>query len=109
MSDRGMKKWLPFAALVEQNVYLEQMIYEKNKIPKPQVSVEQGRKIDRILKEHSYNELKFRIYLDGYLYTFVGKIEQIDLNKHKIYFKDFFVPIKDIIDIEDPEPFEDIC
>ena len=108
MSDRGMKKWLPFNALVEQNEFLEQMIYEKNKIKKPQVSVEQARKIDLILKYHSDNELTFKIYLDGYLYTFKGRIEKMDLNNHKIYFKNFFVPIKDVIDIDDPEPFENI-
>jgi|SRR5574344_831663 hypothetical protein len=108
MSDRGMKKWLPFSALVEQNEFLEKMIYEKNKIKKPQISVEQASKIDRILKEHADNVLTFKIYLDGYLYTFNGKIEKIDLPNHKIYFKDFFVPIKDILDIDDPEPFDSI-
>jgi len=108
MSDRGMKKWLPFNALIEQNEFLERMIYEKHKIKKPQISVEQACKIDRILKEHSDNVLTFRIYLDGYLYTFNGKIEKLDLPNHKIYFKDFFVPIKDILDIDDPEPFYSI-
>ena len=29
MSDRGMKKWLPFSSLVEQSTYLDKMIYEK--------------------------------------------------------------------------------
>lgn len=109
MSDRGMKKWLPFASLVEQNEYLEQMIYEKNKIKKPQVSIEQARKIDLILKEHQDLTLNFKIYLDGYLYQFAGKIVKIDLNKHLIFFKDFYVPIKDVIDIDDPNYFSDIC
>lgn len=109
MSDRGMKKWLPFSALIEQNEYLERMIYEKNKIKKPQVSVEQAKKIDRILKEQQDIELNFKIYLDGYLYTFKGKIEKLDLNSHRLYFKDFFVPIKNIIDIENPQEFDEIC
>jgi len=108
MSDRGMKKWLPFNALIEQNEYLEKMIYEKNKIKKPQVSIEQARKIDRILKEHQDIPLHFKIYLDGYLYSFTGVIEEINLNTSKIYFKDFFVPIKNVIDIDDPEAFDDI-
>src|SRR5574344_340481 len=109
MSDRGMKKWLPFASLVEQNEYLEQMIYEKNKIKKPQVSIEQARKIDEILKGYQDIPLNFKIYLDGYLYQFTGRILKIDTNKHLIFFKDFYVPIKDIIDIDDPNDFSDIC
>ena len=35
MADRGMKKWLPFASLVEQGEYLSKMMYEKYKIEKP--------------------------------------------------------------------------
>ena len=35
MSDRGMKKWAPFASLIEQSEFLEQMHYEKNKIAIP--------------------------------------------------------------------------
>ena len=50
MADRGMKRWLPFSALIEQQVYLDKMIYEKYKVEKPRVSTEQARKIDRILK-----------------------------------------------------------
>lgn len=109
MSERGMKKWLPFNALVEQNEFLEKMLYEKYKIKKPQVSIEQARRIDRILKEYRNNELTFKIYVDGYLYTFKGTIKEIDLQNKQIYFNDFVVPIKNIIDIESPDIFEDIC
>lgn len=109
MSDRGMKKWLPFNALIEQNQYLEKFLYEKNKIRKPQVSVEQAKKIDRILKEHATNELVFKVYIDGYLYTFKSKIKNINLNSRVIEFEDFYLPIKDIIDIDDPDGFDSIC
>jgi len=109
MSDRGMKKWLPFSALVEQNEYLEKFLYEKNKIRKPQVSTEQAKKIDRILKECADHELVFHTYIDGYLYTFRAKLKTININNHTIEFEDFFIPIKDIIDIEDPDDFYTIC
>ena len=105
-----MKKRLPFQSLVEQGSYLDQMIYEKYKAPKPQVSIEQARKIDRILKEYDgTSSLNFKLYIDGYVYNFSGKIYKIDANKKTIYFDDFFLPIKNIIDIEDPQPFLDIC
>lgn len=109
MADRGMKKWLPFASLVEQQEYLNKMLYEKNKIARPLVSIERARKIDTILKLYPNTILNFELYIDGYLYTYVGKILKIDKNKKLVYFDEFFLPIRDIIDIENPNPFADIC
>ena len=109
MADRGMKKWLPFASLVEQQEYLNKMLYEKNKIARPLVSIERARKIDTILKLYPNTVLNFKLYIDGYLYTYVGKILKIDKNKKIVYFDDFFLPIRDIIDIENPDPFAEVC
>ena len=109
MSDRGMKKWLPFSALVEQNSYLEKMLYEKRKIKKPQVSTEQALKIDRILKEYYLNTLSFKVYIDGYLYSFKAKIKKIDKANNLIYFDDFYLNINNILDIENPNEFDSIC
>lgn len=108
MSDRGMKKWLPFSSLVEQSTYLDKMIYEKYKVDKPRVSTEQARKIDRILKEYDGSSLIMKIYVDGYLYTYNGKIEKIDVSKKLIFLQDIYIPIKNIIDIDDPNPFSDV-
>ncbi len=109
MADRGMKKRLPFASLVEQQEYLEKMLYEKYKTARPLVSIEQARKIDTILKFYPDTVLNFRLYIDGYLYNYRGKILKIDKNKKIAYFDDFSLPIRNIIDIEDPNPFDDIC
>ena len=49
MAERGMKKFLPFSSLTEQANFINEMVYEKNKIPKPQISNEQAEKINRIL------------------------------------------------------------
>ena len=108
MANRGMKRWLPFSALVEQQVYLDKMIYEKYKVEKPRVSVEQARKIDRILKEYDNSFLNMKIYVDGYIYEYNGKIMNLDLNKKRIVLENITIPIKNIIDIEDPDPFADI-
>lgn len=104
-----MKKWLPFASLVEQQEYVEKMLYEKYKTPRPLVSVEQARKIDYILKAYPDSILNFKLYIDGYIYNYQGKILKIDKRKKLVYFDEFFLPINDIIDIEDPNPFDDIC
>ena len=59
MEKRGMKKYLPFSSLTEQSVFLDRMIYEKNKMEKPRISTEQAKKIDFIqvrLKNNRYNK-----------------------------------------------------
>lgn len=109
MSDRGMKKWLPFSALTVQQDILDEMLYEKYKIKKPQVSIEQARKIDTILKSNYKGKLKIKIYIDGYLYTIKDEIKKIDQTKRLIYFENFYIPINDIIDIEDPDVLGSIC
>lgn len=108
-NNRGMKRWLPFSNLVEQQTFIDKMLYEKYKIDRPRVSIEQARKIDRLLKEYSSTSLTFKLYMDGYLYTYKGKIVKLDKNKKIVYFDDFFIPLINIIDIEDPDPFSDIC
>lgn len=97
--DRGMKKWLPFASLVEQAEALEKMHYRRNKIAKPQISNERAEKINNILTNYKGEELLVTFYYDGYLYNIKGKIKKIDLNSRTIYFEKGQIPLKEIIDI----------
>jgi len=107
---RGMKTYLPFSSLIEQQIELDKMIYQKSKIDKPQVSNEQANKIDRILRNFDKNtEYNFKIYLEGYLYLFKSKIYKLDIYKKEIYFEDFKIPIRNIIDIDDPNNLFDVC
>ena len=109
-NERGMKKYLPFSSLIEQSDELEKMLYEKHKISKPLISNENATKIDRILRTYNPNELyRFKLYFDGYIYSYFGKIKKIDNYKKVIYFKDFYLPIKNIIDIEDNDYLFDVC
>ncbi len=110
MKERGMKKWLPFSSLVEQGKILERMIYDKYKIDKPLVFNEHTRKIDKILKEYDYKTpLNILIYYDGYLYRLKDKIVSIDINKKIVYFTSFYLPLKNIIDIDNEDLFNSIC
>ena len=68
--------------LISKQEYLDKMEYEKNKIPRPLVSVEQARKIDRILHEYDQTfEYSFKLFIDGYIFKFKGKIVSMNLNK----------------------------
>ena len=109
MEKRGMKKYLPFSSLTEQSVFLDRMIYEKNKMEKPRISTEQAKKIDFILRNHLNEKLTIKFYLEGYCYFYEGKITYLDKNKKIIYIEDYEIPLKNIIDIESPDIFEEIC
>lgn len=102
MADRGMKKWLPFSSLTEQSEYLNKMLYEKYKVERPLIFSEQQEKINKILVEYDYiSPLSMDIYYDGYIYHINEKITFIDKNKKIAYFTTFYLPLKNIIDIED--------
>ena len=49
-----------------------------------------------------------KIYVDGYIYEYEGRIMKLDINKKRIVLENITIPIKNIIDIEDPNPFEDV-
>ena len=108
--DRGMKKFLPFSSLVEHEKCLNKMLIEKNKVKKPQLAIEQARKINNILLNINFdNEYRFKLYLDGYIYFVVSKIKDINFNAKKLYFEDLEISFSSILDIENDDPFNDIC
>ena len=48
-SNRGMKKWMPFAALPEQQTYMKQMLNDMEKVEKPELSEYQKEEINNVL------------------------------------------------------------
>ena len=100
MSDRGMKKWAPFASLIEQSTYLEKMHYEKNKKEKPQMSSERAMEINNILSNYHGEEVVVSYYYDGYVYSINKTIKRIDKTNKKLHFEDGYIPFSEIVDIK---------
>ena len=59
-----MKKWAPFASLIEQSTCLEKMRYERNKIEKPKISSDKAREINMILANYHGEDLKIKYFYD---------------------------------------------
>lgn len=95
-----MKKWAPFASLIEQSTYLEKMHYEKNKGEKPHMSSERAEQINKILTNYHGEEVIISYFYDGYVYSINKKIKRIDKNNKKLYFNDGFIPFSEIVNIE---------
>ena len=102
MSDRGMKKWAPYKSLIEQEVFINKMRVNKNKIEKPILCEEEIEKINYYLTEKRYKTLIFSIFEDGYIYKIQTKIKTIDQYTKSIVFENNLkINLYDLIDIEE--------
>ncbi|MCF0117069.1 MAG: YolD-like family protein [Bacilli bacterium] len=95
-----MKKWAPYKSLKEQETFLNKMLYEKNKQPKPLISEDKAEIINRILTQYQGQILKFTYYEDGYLYQIEQTIKSIDMHNKVIRGSKIDIIIKNIIDLE---------
>ena len=105
MSERGMKKWAPFASLIEQSTCLEKMRYERNKIEKPKISSDKAREINAILTNYHGEDLKIKYFYDGYLYVVTTKIVRIDKVQKILITESGSLPLNTIIDISSEDYF----
>lgn len=102
MSDRGMKKRAPYKSLIEQEVFINKMRVNKNKIEKPILCEEEIEKINYYLTEKRCKTLIFSIFEDGYIYKIQTKIKAIDQYTKSIVFENNLkINLYDLIDIEE--------
>ena len=84
MSDRGMKKWAPYKALIEQEPILNKLRKEKTKVDKPRISSDEAENINDILVNYHGEELEIQYYRDGYVFNKVITIRKIDVLNKKL-------------------------
>jgi len=100
MSDRGMKKWAPFASLIEQSTCLEKMRYEKNKIEKPSISSDLAAKINAILLNCVNQSMKVEYFYDGYIYHVTTVLKYVNKVRKTVVFEAGEIPMNAILDID---------
>ena len=105
MSERGMKKWAPFASLIEQSSCLEKMKYERNKIEKPKISSDRAQKINAIIVNSHGETLKIKYFYDGYLYEISAQIRRVDTLNKILFTNKGSLPLSNIIDINSEDYF----
>lgn len=99
---RGMMKWAPYASLIEQKSHLEQMRYDRGKIPKPHISNEKAERINRLLSEYIPGSfLTFVYFDDGYLYHIKQSIQRIYVDQKRLVGSEKNLFFNQIIDITD--------
>ena len=106
MSDRGMKKWAPFSSLIEQATCLEAMKYQRNKIPKPKLTIDQIEKINYALQTYEPGQkVRIKFYNDGYLYESTVEIKRIDLENRILILDKGKLKLENLLDIDNFEVF----
>lgn len=89
--DRGMIKWAPFSSVINGDYLVKEILAEKKKTTKPELSEEQIEAIEKLIVESYINkdELNFIIYQQGYFYKIKGLIVKIEMSKKKIYLNNY--------------------
>ena len=101
-----MKKWAPFSSLIEQATCLEEMKYQRNKIPKPVLTDDQKEKIEYVLQTYQKGQtVKIKFYNDGYLYVIETQIKRIDIENRCLVLANGKLKFENIIDIDNLEGF----
>lgn len=96
MSDRGMKKWMPFNSLVEQKQYLRQMKQDINKIEPPLLSEDQTEDINNILCNYHGEVVEVHFFKKNKNFSIMGKITKIDKSAHCIVINNMLINVSTI-------------
>lgn len=88
LKDRGVIKWTSMM-LPEHVEMLKEMWKETEKIPKPELDLQELERINEQIQRAYHKQLKIAltIYCQGTIYVWEGKIEEIHPNEQKIMFE----------------------
>lgn len=100
MSDRGMKKWAPYASLIEQKSYLGRMREDKRKVARPHIASDQAYQIEQFLTNLDGKFLKIKYFLDGVIVEKTMRILKVDPLNQQVVFDAMIIPYRDILNIE---------
>ena len=90
MSDRGMKKWLPFDSLTNTYKMKQELSRKKIKVEMPILSEDQLNKLEITIKEAFFNKdiVKIHYYFNNNIIIKEAKIKSIDYNNKYILLSD---------------------
>lgn len=89
LRDRGMVKWAPYKSLPEQENYLAEMEYEREKVDMPILSEEELQELDVFFVHLKRGDsLTIEYYSDGYLLKARASFYSIDEIAKAILFFD---------------------
>lgn len=100
MSDRGMKKWAPYASLIEQASYVRRIKLRHRMVQRPHLSSDQANHIEQILMSPIRNPYQVTYFSDGAIHHALLNIKQVDSIQKTIIFDTHTIAYRDLLDIE---------
>jgi len=100
MNDRGMKKWAPYASLIEQKGTMARMMHDKKKVVRPLISSDQAALIEERLLNYHGELLTITYFDDGFIKTCTDTIKKIEPFQKRIECECHIIAYRDILAIE---------
>ena len=102
MSDRGIKKWVPYKSLKEQWTTLDQVHQDEQKIEKPTISEEEAEQINNLLVNYHNQEIIINYFRNGTILEEVCTIKRIDTFEKKLYLSNRkVIKLEELVSIKD--------
>lgn len=104
MSDRGMKKWAPYASLIEQKGTIVRMKTSKTQIEKPLVSQDQASIINANLWIANQQFVTLVYFVDGEKIKETGWVKQIKFDEKWLKINEKIIYFSSLLDIQIQSP-----
>ncbi len=89
MSDRGMKKWAPYASLIEQKGTISRMKNHREKVKKPQISQDMANEINACLLRANGQNVVISYFLEGNKHEISGIVSKMNYDQKWLMISEF--------------------
>jgi hypothetical protein len=100
MSERGMKKWAPYASLIEQKNTIQAMRQQRNKQTKPRLSQEAAEALNFAIQHCVGKTIKVRFFYQHTIYVETFLVIKRDEDNKRLVCEEFSIPYKDLLEID---------
>jgi len=99
-SNRGMKKWMPFASLPEHNDYINRMMKNREKKDRPELSEYQKAEINEVLSTLTKGDfVEIAYYDNGDIRTEKAEFIKLDLYNKCVFLNTMSIHFNNILEI----------
>jgi hypothetical protein len=100
MSDRGMKKWAPYASLIEQKGTISTMKNRREQFKKPLLSQEMANEINACLLIAKARDVIIEYFFEGNKYHLSGIVTKMNYDQKCLTIDDMTISFKSILSIK---------
>lgn len=101
-----MKKWAPYASLIEQKGTIVRMKEARNYQQKPLISQEQAKEINEVLTSCYRTHVKLTYFRSGQTFVIEGIVEKIDYDQKHLHIAGQYIEFKEIIHLTFHSPIK---